>query len=58
MNTSIHIEYFEILDHWSWEVTVNQNSIYGVENDYDNAFCAAKFALEDLLCEIGIKEDE
>lgn len=53
MRASIRVEYFEMLDHWSWEVTVNANSVYGVESDYDNAFRAAKFALEDLLRELG-----
>jgi len=54
MKTSIRIEYFEILDHWSWEVTVNGSSAYGVENDYDNAFSTAEFVLMDML----EKEDE
>lgn len=57
MKVSIHIEYFELLDHWSWEVTVNEQSIYGVESDHYNAVCAAEFALEDLLCELENKED-
>lgn len=52
MRASIRIEYFEMLDHWSWEVTVNEKSVYGVENDHDNAFCGAKFALEYLLQEL------
>ena len=49
MKASIRIEYFELLDHWSWEVTVGTRSAYGVEPDYDNAFAAAEFALEDML---------
>ena len=55
MKASIRIEYFEMLDHWSWEVTVNSSSVYGVEDDHDNAFAAAEFALEDMLCELGIE---
>jgi len=59
MKASIRIEYFEMLDHWSWEVAVNASdvyasSVYGVEDDHDNAFRAAEFALEDLLRELGI----
>lgn len=51
MKVSIRIEYFELFDHWSWEVTVNASSTHGVEGDYDNAFAAAEFALEDMLAE-------
>lgn len=49
MKATVRIEYFEMLDHWSWEVTVNSNSVYGVEGDHDNAFAAAEFELEDML---------
>ena len=49
MSASVRIEYFEMLDHWSWEVTVNGNSAYGVESDHDNAFAVAEDALEDML---------
>lgn len=48
---SIRIEYFELSDHWSWEVTVGTHNAYGVESDHDNAFAAAEFALEDMLAE-------
>jgi hypothetical protein len=58
MKASIRIEYFETFDHWSWETTVNSSSAYGVEGDYDNAFAAAEFALEDLLRELGVEVDE
>lgn len=49
MKATVRIEYFEMRDHWSWEVTVNGNSAYGVESDHDNAFAAAEYALEDML---------
>ena len=52
MKISIRIEYFELLDHWSWEVTVGTRSAYGVEGDHDNAFAAAEFALEDMIQEV------
>lgn len=52
MKISIRIEYFELLDHWSWEVTVDMRSAYGVEDDHDNAFAAAEFALEDMMQEV------
>lgn len=58
MNASIRIEYFEVLDHWSWEVTVNANSVYGVEGDHDNAFRLAEFALVDLLSDLGIEVED
>ena len=51
MKATVRIEYFEMLDHWSWEVTVNGNSAYGVEGDHDNAFAAAEDELEDMLAE-------
>lgn len=51
MKASIRIEYFELFDHWSWEVTVGTHNAYGVEPDHDNAFAAAEFALEDMLAE-------
>lgn len=49
MSVTVRIEYFEMFDHWSWEVTVNASSTHGVEGDYDNAFAAAEFALMDML---------
>lgn len=49
MTATVRIEYSEVLDHWSWKVTVNGNSAYGFESDHDNAFAAAEFALEDML---------
>lgn len=49
MKTNIRIEYFELSDHWSWEVTVNASSTYGVEGDYDNAFATAELVLVDML---------
>ena len=52
MTASVRIKYFQLLDHWSWEVTVNAISAYGVENDYENAFAAAEFALEDMMQEV------
>lgn len=52
MKVSILIEYFEMLDDWSWAVTVNASSAYGVEDDHDNAFAAAEFALEDMMREV------
>ena len=51
MKASIHIEYFELLDQWLLEVTVGTRSNYGVEDDHDNAFAAAEFALEDMMQE-------
>lgn len=53
MKVSIRIEYFEMSDHWSWEVTVNSGSAYGAEGDHGNAFAAAEFALEDMMQELG-----
>ena len=53
MKARIRIEYFELSDHWSWEVTVGTHNAYGVESDYDDAFAAAEFALEDMLAEEG-----
>lgn len=51
MKASIRIEYFELSDHWSWEVTVGTHNAYDVGSDYDDAFAAAEFALEDMLAE-------
>ena len=52
LRASVRIEYFETLNHWSWEVAVNNSSAYGVEDDHDNAFAAAEFALEDMMIEV------
>lgn len=49
MRATVLVEYFEVLGYWSWTVTVNGSSAYGVESDHDNAFAAAEFALEDML---------
>lgn len=58
MKASINIEYFETLDHWSWEVRCFGNRpkgaviTYGVEYDHDAAFGAAESALEDMMREV------
>lgn len=49
MKVSIRIEYFELLDHWSWEVTVNNNSAYSVEQTYEGALDRVRDQLEDML---------
>lgn len=53
MIATICIKYFQMLDNWSWEVTVNAQSAYGVEDDHDDAFAAAEFALEGMLEQEG-----
>ena len=49
MTATVSIRYFELLDHWPWEVTVNYNNEYGYEDSYEQAFEAARDALEDML---------
>lgn len=49
MIASVRIEYFEMLDHWSWEVTVNAHSVYSVEQTYEDALDHVRDQLEDML---------
>ena len=49
MTATVSICYFELLDHWSWEVTVNYNNAYGCEDSYEQALEAVRDALEDML---------
>ena len=49
MIASVRIDYFEMLDHWSWEVTVNNHSVYSVEQTYEDALDHVRDQLEDML---------
>lgn len=49
MIANVRIDYFELLDHWSWSVSVDDHSEYGVEGTYDNAMAAAEFSLQGML---------
>lgn len=49
MSVTMNIRYFELLDHWYWEATVNGNSAYGVEGTYEDAIDIAKDWLRDML---------
>ena len=49
MIVTVRIDYFEILDHWSWEVTVNNHSAYSVEQTYEDALDHVRDQLEDML---------
>ena len=49
MKARIRIEYFEMLDHWSWEVTVGTRSAYSVEQTYEDARDRVRDQLEDML---------
>lgn len=49
MTASVRIEYFELLDHWSWEATVNTHSAYGVEQTYEDAIAWAKDELRRMM---------
>lgn len=49
MSSTVSMRYNELLDHWSWEVTVNNNSVYGYENSYEQALEAVRDVLEDML---------
>lgn len=57
MIATVRIGYFDMLDHWSWEVMVNGNSTYGVESDHDNAFDLAKLELEEMLEQVKHEHD-
>lgn len=52
MSSTVSIHYFEPLDHWSWEVTVNNHSVYGYEYSYKQALEAVRDVLEDMLREV------
>ena len=49
MIATVRIDYFEMLDHWSWEVTVNNHSAYSVEQTYRDALNRVRDQLEDML---------
>ena len=49
MITNVRIEYFDVLDHWFWEVIVDNNSVYSVEQTYEDALDCVRNQLDDML---------
>ena len=49
MIVSVRIDYFEPKGSWTWEITVDGRTEFGVERDFDNAFAAAQFELDGML---------
>lgn len=49
MIAKVEITYFELLDHWSWEVTVDDCSTYSIDSTYEDALDRVRDVLEEML---------
>ena len=49
MIATVTMHYSELLDHWSWEVTVDGCSTYSFDTTYEDALDRVRDVLEEML---------